>query len=119
LLQGATIPVVSGWLKVAAPLSKRFRYPIEPSDNPTSDLKSELVEVPVPQNSNVVGRPLVELGLPRGALVVLIRRHDDVFVPGGATRIESDDRLLVLAQPDALQRIRELVSEPRSPMPAS
>ncbi len=28
LLQGASIPAVSRWLKVATPLSKRFRYPI-------------------------------------------------------------------------------------------
>jgi cell volume regulation protein A len=107
LLQGATIPLVSRWLGVSAPLGRPFRYPIE--YNPTQNTKSQLVEVPVPPQSGAVGRSLVELHLPGGALIVLIRRADDVIVPRGATRIEADDKLLVLAEGDALTRIRAIV----------
>lgn len=109
LLQGTTIPVVSRWLGVAAPLGKPFRYPIE--YNPTTGLKSELVEVPVPERSAVLGRSLVDLALPAGALIVLIRRGDDVVVPRGSTQIESGDTLLVLAEPEALRCIRGIVDE--------
>ncbi len=109
LLQGTTIPLVSKWLRVAAPLARSFRYPIE--YNPTSDLKKELVEVPVPGESRVVGRSLLELALPAGALVVLIRRNDDVLVPRGSTQIESGDALLVLAEREALVRIRAIVND--------
>jgi cell volume regulation protein A len=110
LLQGATIPLVSRWLGVTAPLARSFRYPIE--YNPTSDLKNELVEVPIPGRSRVVGCSLIELALPAGALVVLIRRHDDdVFVPRGVTQIESGDTLLVLAEREALVRIRAIVND--------
>jgi cell volume regulation protein A len=101
--------MVSKWLQVASPLVKNFRYPIE--YNPTTDLKNELVEVPVPAQSSVVGRSLVELALPVGALVVLIRRNDDVLVPRGSTQIESGDTLLVLAERDALRGIRAIVNE--------
>src|SRR5580693_1146052 len=109
LLQGTTIPLVSKWLRVAAPLARSFQYPIE--YNPTSNLKNELVEVPVPGQSRVVGRSLIELALPAGALVVLIRRNDDVLVPHGSTQIESGDALLVLAERDALARIRAIVND--------
>jgi cell volume regulation protein A len=109
LLQGATIPAVSRWLNVAAPIVKTFQYPIE--FNPTTDLKSELAEVPVPAQSAVIGRSLIELALPAGALIVLIRRGDDVLVPRGSTQIESGDTLLALAEPDALGRIRGIVGE--------
>jgi cell volume regulation protein A len=108
LLQGTTIPAVSRWLRVAAPLAPRFRYPIE--YNPTADLKNELVEMPVPDASVVIGRSLAELALPPGALIVLIRRGDDVLVPRGGTQIESGDTLLVLAERDALNRTRALVN---------
>jgi potassium/hydrogen antiporter len=108
LLQGTTIPRVSQWLKVASPLVRPFRYPIE--YNPTADLKNELVEVPVPSRSAVIGRRLVDLGLPAGALIVLIRRGDDVLVPHGSTLIEPSDTLLVLAEPDALHAIRGIVN---------
>jgi potassium/hydrogen antiporter len=109
LLQGTTIPLVSKWLRVAAPLASGFQYPIE--YNPTSDLKNELVEVPVPGQSRVVGRSLFELALPAGALVVLIRRNDEVLVPRGSTQIESGDALLVLAEREAMARIRAIVND--------
>ncbi len=109
LLQGTTIPIVSRWLGVASPLVKSFRYPIE--YNPTTDLKNELVEVPVPERSPVIGRSLVELALPAGALIVLIRRNDDVLVPRGSTQIEPGDRLLVLAERDGLHHIRTIVND--------
>jgi cell volume regulation protein A len=109
LLQGTTIPAVSRRLGVASALVKPFRYPIE--YNPTTNLKSELVEVPVPSQSATIGRSLVDLALPAGALIVLIRRGDDVLVPGGSTQIESGDTLLVLAEPEALRSIRSIVNE--------
>jgi cell volume regulation protein A len=108
LLQGATIPAVSRWLNVAAPLSRRFRYPIEYTPAPGE--KNRLVELPVPPGSAAIGRPLVDLRLPTGALVVLIRRHDDVFVPRGNTQIASDDVLLLLAERDAIDRTRAIIN---------
>ena len=109
LLQGTTIPTVSAWLKVASPAVKAFQYPIE--YNPTTNLKSALVEVPVPFQSAVIGRSLVELALPAGALIVLIRRGDDVLVPRGSTRIESGDTLLALTEPEGMRVIRAIVNE--------
>jgi cell volume regulation protein A len=112
LLQGTTVPAVSRRLGVAAPLAKTFNYPIE--YNPTANLTSELTEVRVPADSNVVGRSLVELALPGGALIVLIGRREDLLVPRGVTQIEAEDRLLVLADQEGLNRIRSIVSAPGS-----
>jgi cell volume regulation protein A len=85
----------------------RFRYPIE--YNPTADVKNELVEVPVPAGSLVVGRTLVDLALPAGALIVLIRRGDETFVPRGGTQVDAGDTLLVLAERDALRATQAIV----------
>jgi cell volume regulation protein A len=108
LLQGATIPAISRWLRVAAPLAPHFEYPIEYNPTTTS-LKNELVEVPVPDQSPVIGRSLVELALPAGALIVLIHRKEDVLVPRGETQIEAKDTLLVLAEPEVLRQVRLVV----------
>ena len=43
--------------------------------------------------------------------MVLIRRNDDVLVPRGSTQIESGDALLVLAEREALVRIRAIVND--------
>jgi cell volume regulation protein A len=109
LLQGTTIPIVSRWLKVAAPLTRPFQYPLEYT--PTPGLKSELTEVAVPARSAVIGRTLVDLALPAGTLIVLIRRGDAMIVPRGNTQIEADDRLLMLAEPDALRLVQRVVGE--------
>jgi cell volume regulation protein A len=112
LVQATTIPIVARWLHVDAPLESQFRYPIQ--YNPTTSLKNEMVEIPVPPGSAVIGRTLVDLALPAGALIVLIRRRDDTFVPRGGTIVEAGDELLVLAEQDALKRIRAIVAGVRS-----
>jgi cell volume regulation protein A len=52
----------------------------------------------------------MELGLPRGALVVLINRSDDSLVPGGTTILEPGDRVLLLAERSALDDVRRVLS---------
>jgi len=43
--------------------------------------------------------------------VVLIRRDDAMIVPRGATVIQPEDRLLVLARAEALPQIRSALQE--------
>lgn len=104
LLQATTIPVVAKWLKVDAPLTTGPRFPIQ--YNPNGSLGEELVEISVPAGSPAAGRTLIDLRLPRSALIVLIRRSEQVFVPRGDSRIEIGDTLLVLAEQDALASVR-------------
>jgi cell volume regulation protein A len=112
LLQGATIPIVSRWLKVTAPVSPQLRYPIE--YQPIPNVNSELAEIAVPARSPAVGRCVFEVGLPPGALIVLIRRRGQIIVPAGNTEIRADDRLLVLAERSALRTIRASLDAPAS-----
>lgn len=109
LLQGTTLPVVARWLKVDALLPVRHHYPLEVVETGGPKVTSELIEVPIPVDSPTVGRQIVELGLPRGALVVLVGRNEEFFVPRGATVLEAGDSLLVLADQKSLAAVRELV----------
>ena len=84
------------------------RFPIQ--HNPTRSLGEELVEIPVPAGSAAAGHTLADLALPTGAVIVLIRRGDEVFVPHGTSQIEASDTLLVLAERDALARVHARVS---------
>ncbi len=95
LLQGTSIPLVAKWLKLDAPQSPKRVYPIE--FTPMGGFKSELKELPVPANSSMNGRAIVELGLPADFLVILIARENDFVVPSGGTVLRGGDTLLVLA----------------------
>jgi cell volume regulation protein A len=57
-----------------------------------------MVEVEIEAGARVAGRTLASAPLPDGARVAAVFRADEVVVPDGATRLQADDRLLVVAQ---------------------
>ncbi len=107
LLQGTSIPVVARWLGLEAPLSPRREYPLE--FVPTRKSRSEMIEVAIGPESRAANRQIVELHLPRTALIVLIAREDDFIAPRGATVVRPGDVLLVLADKDELDAVRAIL----------
>jgi cell volume regulation protein A len=107
LLQGTSIPLVAKWLGVDAPMPKKSWAPLE--WGAINTLKNELVEFTIPARSSMVGSEVVKLGLPKGVLIVLLKRGDDILVPGGGTTLQAGDILLVLANEDTLATVRSLV----------
>jgi len=111
LLQGWSVPVVARWLGVDPPLEEKKAYPIE--FTPPKGVDTELVDLIVPYDSQVVGKPIVELGMPEDSLVVLLSRNDGFIVPSGGTILEAGDTLLVLVNKRNLPEIREILSRPK------
>lgn len=107
LLQGSTLIPVAKMLGITVPLVQKPQYPFELVTN--TDIRNELVEVPVPEGSRAIDRQIVNLGLPENSLIVLISRGQEIMVPNGNTIIEQGDTLLVLADKDALIKIRESI----------
>ena len=95
LLQGTTLPYLAKWLHVSVPenLKRKFPLDIELKD----DLQSELLELDIPETSPVAGKPVVELNLPKSALIVLIHRKGKYFTAAGKTVLEVGDHLLLMA----------------------
>ncbi len=102
----------SGRLGVSAPISRKRKYPLEFVR--TQGFRSDLMELPIPPDSASVGRPIVELGLPKGTLVVLIGRGDEFMIPSGSTLIERGDSMLVLADKESLQETRRILEVRRA-----
>jgi len=109
LLQGTTLPLAARWLGVDAPLLVRRHYPLEFIQTGDFNIKSGLVEISIAHDSPAIGRRIVELRLPREALIVLIGRGDELIVPNGGTVIEAGDTLLVLADKEARAEVRAIV----------
>src|SRR5690606_10016616 len=107
LVQGTSIPLVARRLRVDAPLERRPAYPVEATD--TLEGSMELHELAVPAGSAAVGRRLVDLQLPPGALVVLISRGDEFTVPQGSTALEAGDTVLLLADRSTLPAARAVI----------
>ncbi len=97
LIQGTTIPLVAKRLKVTAeeaPTSRTtFDAAIAGLEGP------ELHTVRVLDNAPAAGETVVNMQLPQGVLIVLVRRDRESFMPQGGTTIYAGDELLVLADP--------------------
>jgi cell volume regulation protein A len=96
LIQGTTMASVAKRLHVALPeqLKKRNQKDMELSDG----IKSLLTEIVIPENSEVVGKQIVQLGLPPNTLISFIKRNGKYITPGGATILEPNDQLFVLSE---------------------
>lgn len=104
LLQGTTLPYVANWLHVSVPskIKRIFPLDIELKD----EFKSELVEMDIPEDSPAVGKPVVDLNLPKSAFIVLIHRAGKYFTARGDTVLETGDHLLLMADSkDTVKRI--------------
>jgi cell volume regulation protein A len=108
LCQGTSLPMVSRWLKVDAPIREKRTYPIEFEH--TSEIDASLEEVIVPYNSRAVDKPLFEIGIPKDCLVILISRDGAFFIPNGATLLHSGDVLLALANAQALKKLHAAIN---------
>jgi len=62
-------------------------------------------------NSNLHGKPLIELKFPADALVLAIRRGDELIVPHGTTKIETGDHVTILGSLDSMPELEELLEK--------
>jgi cell volume regulation protein A len=106
LIQGTTIPLAAKLLGVNAPETKTKTENVEFEFH--YDENSQKIELVIPQNSEAIGKQLVELGLPESAIIILIKREDKSIVPRGGTIIEPQDKLLILAENDDLPKIKSI-----------
>lgn len=106
LLQGTSLPIVSKWLNLAVPESRRKQSELELELIDT--FKSELFEVDIPKGKSVAGKSIVQINFPRTATIVMISRDNKFIRPGGSTVLNAGDKLLIMADnKEAIQQVYE------------
>ncbi len=95
LIQGTTIHFLADWLGVKEPGTDEHKTQLDFELPPQSE--REMTEFEIKEGSELGGKQVVELGLPRDSLIMLITRGTGTIVPNGATIIKEGDKLLVLA----------------------
>ncbi|MCB0473147.1 MAG: potassium/proton antiporter [Flavobacteriaceae bacterium] len=95
LIQGTTLSIVAKWLNVALPeqAKKLTATDLLLTENP----KAEMKEILITPDSYAVDKKIVDLGFPKNAIIAMIIREDSYLTPNGATKIEAQDTLIVLA----------------------
>jgi cell volume regulation protein A len=94
LVQGTALARLAARLGVASPAEPRE---VTVESAPLGDLAADLLQVGVPERSRLHGVYVRELRLPEGAVLSLIVRNGQGFVPDQDTRLVRGDQLLVVA----------------------
>ncbi len=70
---------------------------------------AEFIEAEALPTSEIVKKPVHKLDIPKGAIILSIKRGDEILVPGGDTVIEPGDRVLFIATHDAIKKFEKLI----------
>lgn len=108
LIQGTSLTQVAKWLKVTA---ANFSSPVASLDyDLVEKYDGEVSEVEIPPGSSVIGKRIVEIGIPAGALIILIKRSGEFIVPRGGIALAANDRLVILSDQEALDETLKIVN---------
>ena len=112
LLQDTSLPYVARRLKVDAPPEASHIMPLEYTVSGMGAEQADILEVKVHPTSSVVGRRIVELGLPQSALIVLVRQGSEYLIPRGSTALEAGDVVQILGYQSALEEAEKRLGQP-------
>ncbi len=69
---------------------------------------AEMIELRVPENCKVAGRPLSKVGFPEGAIVGAVLRNGDVVIPTGDEVLQQGDDAVVFTVESAVDEVERL-----------
>jgi len=96
VIQGTSLSAVAHWFGVALPSSEKKLSPVDKILMDES--KSHLQEIEIPEGSIAIGKMIVDLKLPTGAIIAMITRNNNFITPKGDTILKENDILLVLTE---------------------
>ena len=70
--------------------------------------QAEVLELPAQHGSRIIGTPLSDLAIPRGAIIGAILHADQVIVPRGGDKVTEGDTVVVLATAAARPTVERL-----------
>ena len=74
------------------------------------DEQAEVMEAVALETSDIVGKPIREISIPKGALVTGIMRKNTVIIPTGESVIEPNDRIIIFAEKQAIPEIEKILA---------
>jgi trk system potassium uptake protein TrkA len=73
-----------------------------------------LLEYKLAPGSRLTSAPLGRLQLPRGALILAVKRGATLFVPRGSTELAAGDKIIIMGTREAMQEVETIVNPARA-----
>jgi potassium/hydrogen antiporter len=105
MLQGTLIEIVATRLGVTAPGSVSKTHH-----------NQNTIELELDDSSPAAGKQLVDLRLPRWALLLLVTRHGQSFVPQGSTVLMPGDRVILVTRKEDIADLARYIAGERNVM---
>lgn len=94
VVQGTTVSFMAGKLKLSEPMPKTGNdFGVELPE----EINTDLTDMTVTAESLERGNTLKEMQLPKGKLVILVKRDDEYLIPDGSLTLHEGDKLLVIS----------------------
>ncbi len=69
---------------------------------------AQMIELRVPESHRIAGRPLAEVGFPRGAILGAVLRGDKVIIPTGRDSLKAGDNVVVFTVGAAVDKVERI-----------
>lgn len=97
IIQGTTIPFVARALKLCTPLEKTGNdFGVELPE----EIDSNLADMTITQEMLDEADTLKDMDLPKGTLVMLVKREGEFLIPNGTLKLHVGDKLLLISEND-------------------
>lgn len=73
----------------------------------TPDLRVRFIDLPVVSRSGAAGQSVAALALPRSAVLVSIRRGNELIIPHGDTILQEGDTITALCEPSGIEALKK------------
>jgi cell volume regulation protein A len=104
MIQGTTLTRVARWLHLLVPDKSRKKSLLD--KELASKIKSLVVEFDVLPGFYCIGKSIMDIGVPRNVMIVMVNRNDALITPENITFIEPYDKLMIMAEnKDRLEEI--------------
>lgn len=95
IIQGMTISSVARWLKLDMPEEKEGNdFGVELPD----EIDTQLHDITLTESDIANGNKLADMNIPKGTLVMLIKRGNEFLIPNGQMILHTGDKLLVISE---------------------
>lgn len=105
VIQGMTISTMAHWLKLDLPEEKEGNeFGVELPDEINGNLKDMTLTEEALQNGN----RLMDMNIPKGTLVMLVKRGNEFIIPNGQVELKVGDKLLLISDNNEKDSTRTL-----------
>ena len=102
--------VVSPRLSAVSSILQKVRQGKVLSDISIFGERGEFIQAVALETSDITNRPLKDIAVPKGALLVCIIRNGDIIIPAGDSVVTPGDQIIVFAVKQAVKKMERLLT---------